>query len=120
MLAQRTRSRNWPWLTWLVYGVAVVMLPAVIGTGLSAYGARRWLQLGSFILHPSEMAKLGLLLVLAGVLTNTHMRVHRRVAVALGLAAVPVALTLLQPDLSTSSLLLVVLMASLSQAHKSR
>ncbi|HYS00765.1 MAG TPA: FtsW/RodA/SpoVE family cell cycle protein [Candidatus Eisenbacteria bacterium] len=117
LLAQRTRARSWPWLSWLVYGVAVVMLLAVIGTGLSAYGARRWLQLGSFILQPSELAKLGLLLVLAGVLTNTRTRVHRRVAIALGLAAVPVALTLLQPDLSTSSLLLVVLMASLILAR---
>jgi penicillin-binding protein 2 len=117
LLAQRTRARSWPWVSRLVYVVAVVMLLAVIGTGLSAYGARRWLQLGSFVLQPSEMAKLGLLLVLAGVLTNTRMRLHRRVALAVILTAVPVALTLLQPDLSTSSLLLVVLLASLVLAR---
>jgi len=78
---------------------------------VSANGATRWLAIGSFTFQPSELAKLGLLLVLAAVLGSGRPAWQRFVG-ALLLAVVPIGLTLLQPDLSTT-MLLVVLSASM-------
>jgi cell division protein FtsI/penicillin-binding protein 2/cell division protein FtsW (lipid II flippase) len=115
----QARPRTRPWLGRAVYLGAVGMLMAVSAMGVSAYGAQRWLTFGSLVLQPSELAKLGLLLVLAdvlGVRAGTRPRLVR-VLLAFGLAAVPVVLTLMQPDLSTTALLGVVLLATLLLAR---
>lgn len=110
VLAQRTRSQSWPVFGRALYLVALVMLLAVAAGGLSANGARRWLVLGAFVLQPSELAKLGLLLVLSDILGRATPG-WWRVAVAVPLAGIPIGLTLLQPDLSTAALLVVVTLA---------
>jgi len=114
--AQRSRSQSWPMFGRLVYIVALGMLLAVATGGVSANGARRWLVLGSFVLQPSELAKLGLLLVLSDVLGRAAPN-WRRVIFALPLAAVPIGLTLLEPDLSTAGLLTVVTLTVLVLAR---
>ncbi len=108
VVAWRMRAQSWPWFGRAVYGLAVLMLLVVAVAGAHAYGARRWLAVGSFYFQPSELAELGLLLVLAEVLSSTRWGPRRRVACALGLAAVPVGLTLTEPDLSTAALLMVL------------
>lgn len=105
-----------PWVGRLAYAGALALLLAVVVAGASANGARRWLLLGSVVVQPSELAKLGLLLVMADVLGRTPLST-RRIALALGLAAPPVALTLLQPDLSTALLLALVAAAVLLAAR---
>ena len=94
-------------LTWVTYGAAVVLLAAVPLVGLTANGATRWIGIGSFSFQPSELAKLGLLLVLAAVLSSNRPS-WQRVSLAVLLAVVPIGLTLVQPDLSTTSLLAVL------------
>lgn len=113
---QRLRADSLPWLGRGIYVLALLMLLAVDAGGSRAYGAQRWLAVGSFVLQPSELAKLGLLLALADTLGVR--RVGRwRVLGALLLAVVPITLTLLQPDLSTTGLLFVVLAAALVLAR---
>src|SRR5690348_9997286 len=107
----RVRVRMLGILSWASYAVAVVLLAAVPVAGLTANGATRWIGFGSFSLQPSELAKLGLLLVLAAVLGSTRPDWQRFSLVVL-LATVPIGLTLVQPDLSTTTLL-VVLAASM-------
>ncbi len=104
LVLRRLSVRSLPWLGRAAYVTALLMLLAVFVAGAHAYGARRWLVVGSVVVQPSELAKLGLLLVLADVLGSGRPTV-RRVLAALLLAAPPIALTLLQPDLSTSLLL---------------
>jgi cell division protein FtsI/penicillin-binding protein 2/cell division protein FtsW (lipid II flippase) len=94
------------------YGAAVVLLLAVPLVGLAANGARRWIAFGGFTFQPSELAKLGMLLVVAGVLGSGRPAWQRFVG-ALVLATVPILLTVLQPDLSTTTLLVVVAVALL-------
>src|SRR5262249_4649210 len=77
---------------------------------------RRGLVLGSLVVQPSEMAKLGLLLVMADALGQERVT-GRRLLLALALAAMPISLTLLQPDLSTSFLLGVVALTALLAAR---
>ena len=64
----RVRVRYLGVLGWVTYGAAVVLLVGVLAFGLSAKGATRWIALGSFTFQPSELAKLGLLLVLGAAL----------------------------------------------------
>ncbi|MFN2568424.1 MAG: FtsW/RodA/SpoVE family cell cycle protein [Candidatus Dormibacteria bacterium] len=114
-IASRTSSRNWPWLGRVIYAMALLMLLILITVGVPSNGARRWLSAGPLALQPSELAKLGMLLVLAQVLgSGTGVR---RVTAAIALAVVPIGLTLLQPDLSTSLLLSVLLAAMLLLAR---
>ncbi len=97
---------------WISYGVGVAMLGAVLVVGVAANGATRWLALGSFTFQPSEMVKVGLLIVLAQVLASDRVP-WKRFALAIGLALPAVVLTLAQPDLSTSTLLAVLTVAML-------
>jgi cell division protein FtsI/penicillin-binding protein 2/cell division protein FtsW (lipid II flippase) len=103
----RFRVRYLVVLGWLAYGAAVLFLVGVLTVGLSANGATRWIAVGSFTFQPSELAKLGLLLVLAAVL-GSNRPPWQRFTLALLLAVVPIGLTVLQPDLSTTMLLVVL------------
>jgi cell division protein FtsI/penicillin-binding protein 2/cell division protein FtsW (lipid II flippase) len=107
----RFRARYLTALGWLTYGAAVLLLVAVLRIGRSANGATRWISIGSYTFQPTELAKLGLLLVLAAVL-GSNRPAWQRFTLALLLAVPPVGLTLLQPDLSSTALL-VVLTASM-------
>jgi cell division protein FtsI/penicillin-binding protein 2/cell division protein FtsW (lipid II flippase) len=93
------------------YGVGLLLLLGVAAIGTTANGARRWLLIGTLTLQPSELAKLGLLLLLATILAGAHTR--KRLAAALLAGGVPVALTLLEPDLSTSVILVGLALAAL-------
>lgn len=96
-----------PW----IYGISLLGLVAVLTPlGVTVNGSRSWIPVvAGFTVQPSEFAKVGLALVLAFVFAD---RWERRVApsnrdVALGwvLAAVPVALIMLQPDLGSAVVL---------------
>jgi cell division protein FtsI/penicillin-binding protein 2/cell division protein FtsW (lipid II flippase) len=103
----RVRVRFLGVLGWAAYGAAVLLLVAVLAVGLSANGATRWIAIGPVSFQPSELAKLGLLLVLAAVLGSSR-PAWQRFALAVLLSVVPIALTLAQPDLSTTTLLAVL------------
>jgi cell division protein FtsI/penicillin-binding protein 2/cell division protein FtsW (lipid II flippase) len=113
---RRMRMDRLSGLGWGCYGLSVALLAAVPLVGVAAKGARRWIGAGAFSVQPSELAKLGLLLVLAHVLTSDRPP-GRRFALALGLWAVPTGLVLLQPDLSTAMLLTALLVAMLILAR---
>jgi cell division protein FtsI/penicillin-binding protein 2/cell division protein FtsW (lipid II flippase) len=116
VVLRRVRVERLPLIGWGCYGLAVALLTAVPFVGVAAKGAQRWIGAGAFSVQPSELAKLGLLLVLAAVLTSDRSP-GRRFAYALGLWAVPTGLTLLQPDLSTATLLTALLVAMLILAR---
>src|SRR3954447_6698369 len=103
----RVRVRYLAVLGWITYAASVVLLLGVLRVGLSANGATRWIAIGSFTFQPSELAKLGLLLVLASVL-GSNRPAWQRFSLAVLLSVVPIGLTLLQPDLSTTMLLTVL------------
>ncbi len=90
-----------PW--WYVAAVALLLL-TLTPLGISVAGARAWLALpGGFTLQPSEFAKIGLILLLAavgsaGVLAGAERPLVLR---CLLIAAVPIAIVLLQNDTGT-------------------
>ena len=66
-------------------------------------GASRWIPLWSFQLQPSEFAKVGIIVVLAGVLAAAREEGMRwaRLGSGLGVVALPSILIYRQPDLGT-------------------
>ena len=93
----------------LVYLAAVVGLVLVLVAGSTINGSQSWLRLGGMSVQPSELAKLAVVVGMALVLAERTegrgaARAHvggREVALMLGIAAVPAALILAQPDLGT-------------------
>lgn len=73
-------------------------------------GGKRWLILGPFMLQPSELGKIVLVLTLAKYLTDYRKKLNEfPYAVApLGFALVPAMLIIAQPDLGTAIIFLVV------------
>ncbi|MCD8211755.1 MAG: FtsW/RodA/SpoVE family cell cycle protein, partial [Oscillospiraceae bacterium] len=63
-----------------VLGIAIVLLIIVIpfGTGEESVGAQRWLSLGPFTFQPSEIAKLGVVLMFAAWLSKRNTRTKRK------------------------------------------
>jgi rod shape determining protein RodA len=89
-----------------LYGanLLALILTLVIGSGSQEVGANRWIELPFFSLQTSELAKLLLVLSLAGVLTEGAELRHRFrfVLFTVLYVAVPSVLVFLQPDLGTA------------------
>ena len=86
---------------WLIPGVMLGVLVAVLVVGNEVKGSRSWFQIGSTQLQPSELGKVALIVVLASWLGRTEAPSGLRVLVAVLLVAGPVGLIVLQPDLGT-------------------
>jgi len=112
IVAARIPIAAWYRLALPLWGVSVVLLGATLVIGLAGGGATRWLSapgLG-FAFQPVELAKLATVLAVAALLGRRDGRVagvgRERLAVALGLGALPAALAVLQPDLGNAVILL--------------
>src|SRR5205085_3263227 len=88
----------------LIYGGTVSVMLLVLLAGTVSRHSKRWLDLGFFRFQPSEFGKLLFVLFLAGFLADRGRRVGelRTVLTAVGLAALPVGLVFLEPDLGTA------------------
>jgi len=92
----------------LIYIAVMPMLAGVLLLGATRKGTQAWFQVGPLQFQPSELAKVALVVALAG-----YCHMHRgdldapRLAIAVGLAALPIALVLQQPDLGTAIVLMV-------------
>lgn len=93
------------------YIIVCAMLLAVDITGQIAKGSQRWLVLGPVRIQPSEMAKFVIILITArsfafvkGIQEFTLITLWRQIVVI----GVPFLLVLVQPDLGTSGLVLLI------------
>ena len=95
---------------WGVYLFAMLALLLVLFYGVERFGAQRWFLFGPVQFQPSEMAKIALIIALARYFTALHeVRDSTWTFLgSMGLTAVPVALVLLEPDLGTSLVFVVV------------
>jgi rod shape determining protein RodA len=98
-----------------IYSLMIASICLVLVFGAAARGSRRWIELPYFRFQPSELAKLLLIVALAGFVIErtrrgTPLRQTMRI-LALGLA--PAGLVFLQPDLGTGIVLMVITIAIL-------
>lgn len=86
-----------------IAGLSLFLLFGVLTPlGTESKGIQAWYELAGFQLQPAEMAKLALIIGLAAYLTLERQEIDgRRLATILGIASVPMALIMLQPDLGT-------------------
>jgi rod shape determining protein RodA len=87
-----------------IYIGTLALMALVLASAAATRGSRRWIDIGFFKFQPSEFGKVLFTLFLAGFLADrgrmvTSFSVPAR---AIGLAAVPIVLVFLQPDLGTA------------------
>lgn len=103
--------RVWFQLAYPIYGVSLLLLIAVEFFGRMGKGAERWIDIGPLQLQPSELMKIALILALArflhGILVEDVSRPTRLIG-ALVLIALPAGLVLMQPNLGTATILILV------------
>ncbi|MDR1777540.1 MAG: rod shape-determining protein RodA [Desulfovibrio sp.] len=101
------RLRN---LAWPLFIVAIVLLALVPMTGKTVYGAKRWLSLGFMNIQPSEVAKLAVVLITARILARGKNPLGwKDFFNVIVVAILPCSLIILQPDLGTTLMILLIL-----------
>jgi rod shape determining protein RodA len=91
-------------LAYVLYGLSLVLLVAVLLKGVVSKGAGRWISIAGFRVQPSEFAKIGLLFALARYHAEHSVSLRRiNTFIVPGiLVLVPFGLVLKQPDLGTA------------------
>lgn len=110
---------------YIIYGLGIFLLVVVLFMGREILGARRWIELFGLNFQPSELAKLGVILLLARIYshrqiykTNTNLymtgaRFFYDLVLPFLFVFVPMIFIILQPDLGTALLLIPVFLALL-------
>lgn len=106
---------------WLLYIVNIVLLLYVEFFGETGGGAQRWIRFGSIGLQPSELAKVIMILFLAKFFWKYEQKINsfQIITGSAVLFGIPLALVFLQPDLSTSIVLLTIFCAAIFLADLS-
>lgn len=106
--------------SYILYGLGLILLLAVLFVGHEGKGAQRWLDLGFFRFQPSELMKLAVPLLVARYLAEQPLPpTFWRLIMGLIMIIIPSLLIAKQPDLGTSLLiassgLIVVFLSGIS------
>jgi len=84
-----------------VFSLFPLLLVLIPGIGQEVWGAKRWLSVGPIHFQPSELTRFSLLLYLAAILEKQSLKISRLLLILLP----PVALTVLEPDFGTSTVM---------------
>ncbi len=87
----------------LLTAIGLLMLVFVPGLGISALGAKRWINLGFFVLQPAEVVKLSLVIYLSAWFSTKE---KGRFLAFLMLIGFVIMLVMLQPDMGTAVVIL--------------
>ena len=100
--------------SYVIYGLVIVMLIAVIILGKKIKGQTSWFSIAGFGIQPSEFAKVATVMALAYFLSNKNQDADvtkpRDFFYAVGICLIPVALIMLQPDMGTTLVFLFLLL----------
>jgi len=115
-----SRINHQIFLKWsgLVYIVVIGLLSVVLIVGSDINGSKRWLDLGPVGFQPSELAKIGLIFVMASLLVGFYKHLDKfRVFIPIVLLAfVPIILVAME-NLSTAIVLIAILGGMLFVIH---
>lgn len=100
---------------WTLWGGLIGAVAVVLAIGSTANGATRWIDFGIFQFQPSEIGKVVMIVILAGLIIDRHEDVGsvRFTVLAAAVAAVPTFIVFIQPDLGTSLVYLAIFAAML-------
>ncbi|MEU2558621.1 rod shape-determining protein RodA [Streptomyces longispororuber] len=104
----------------ILYGISVFLILLVLTPlGATINGAHAWIVIGGQSLQPAEFCKITIILGMAMLLAarvdagDREHPDHRTVVQALGLAAVPVAIIMLMPDLGSVMVIVMIVLGVL-------
>jgi|Deesub1362A_J573_1020465.scaffolds.fasta_scaffold02968_2 rod shape determining protein RodA len=102
--------RLWSALARPMYAVTLLLLALIFIAGQAGFGSARWFRVGVLTVQPSELAKITTIIVLADFLSKAKKRGLQVADLgrSLALVGLPAGLILLQPDLSTAVVLIVI------------
>lgn len=114
LFASTQDYRLWISISRVLYVILAILLLFIAVSGGGGEGARfgaaRWLDIGIVLIQPSELAKITMIILLADFFARNRERIKQPAWI--GRSLLPtlgiVGLILLQPDLSTSIVLLVI------------
>jgi len=95
---------------YLLYGISLALLVAVLMFGTTRLGATRWFDFGPVSFAPADLAKIATLLALSRFFAYSRRKAtsSRNMVLAIIMAAAPAALVLKQPDLGTTMIFLAL------------
>ncbi|GGV44481.1 rod shape-determining protein RodA [Streptomyces spectabilis] len=104
----------------ILYGISVFLILLVLTPlGATVNGAHAWIVIGGQSLQPSEFCKITIILGMAMMLAarvdagDREHPDHRTVVQALGLAAVPIMIIMLMPDLGSVMVIVMIVLGVL-------
>ena len=101
----------------LLFGVVVLLVLVLMpGIGREVNGSRRWINLGLFSLQVSELAKLAIVIFMAGYLQRQQHLLREKwqaLALPLGIAGLLAGLLIIQPDFGSVVVLIGTVMGML-------
>jgi cell division protein FtsW len=102
--------------------VGLVLLLAVKAVGVTSNGGKRWLNLHAIYLQPSELFKLATVVFIAWVVLQQHNEIGQWRKLALWTMPViaGVGLVVIEPDIGTSSVILMIAFSMLAIGGLSR
>ena len=105
----------------IIYIGVLVLLAGVLLFGKTINYATRWLDIAGFRIQPSEFAKIGVIVVFARYFDSFKDKINKPGYLfgALGLFAVIAGMVLLEPDLSTTLVILFIFLCMLFVAKLS-
>jgi rod shape determining protein RodA len=94
----------------VIYALLLFILSLLFILGHVSKGAESWFRLGGFAFQPSDLMKLGLIIVLAKYFSRRHIEIAniRHIIVSFVYMAVPFILVVLQPDLGSALVLFAI------------
>ena len=108
----------WSSINRFLYGFAVIALFLLNVVAQALFGSARWFQVGLIFIQPSEIAKVVIILVLADFFSRNRHKINnpgtfiRSLLMAMGI----IVWVILQPNLSTSIVMLVIWFSMLIMA----
>ncbi len=107
-----------------IYFVLLFILTLILVVGHISKGAQSWFQFAGVAFQPSDVMKLGLIIVLAKYFSRRHVEIAniRHIIVSGVYAFIPFVLVILQPDLGSALVLFsiwlgMVLVSGISKKH---
>jgi rod shape determining protein RodA len=93
----------------LLIGI-VALLAFIKIAGVVGFGSQRWFQVGVVNIQPSELSKIVMIIVLASFFSKRQIQLGslKLILQSVALVGLPAFLVLIQPDLSTSIVLIVL------------
>ena len=98
----------WHNFSYLIYFIVILLLIYVSFFGIKSSGSQRWMDLYLFVLQPSELMKVAIIMCLAKYyhrLKIENVNSFTSITIVLSIILIPIIFVISQPDLGTSILI---------------